>query len=68
VLSCNLTMSDRVYGRCSSARTEDGATHPVCFELLDTSGNLGIPRRDESTGDTARVLSVMLVRPVSQFE
>ncbi|HZI11621.1 MAG TPA: serine/threonine protein kinase, partial [Myxococcus sp.] len=68
VLSCYLTLSDRVYGRCPSARTRDGTTHPVCFELLNTNGDLGTPREDDSTGDTARVHSTLRVRPVSRYE
>jgi len=68
VLSCYLTLSDRVYGRCPSARTLDGTTHPVCFELLYANGDLGTPREDDSTGDTARVLSSLRVRPVSRYQ
>jgi predicted Ser/Thr protein kinase len=66
-LYCYLTLSDRVYGRCSSARTDDGTTHPVCFEMLDTGKDLGIDIEEGSTGDSARVLSVFKLRPVREY-
>jgi hypothetical protein len=66
-LYCYLTLSDRVYGRCSSARTRDGTTHPVCFEMLDTGQDLGLDIEEGSTGDSARVLSVFKLRPVREY-
>jgi predicted Ser/Thr protein kinase len=68
VLSCQLTLSERVYGRCNWARNTYGKSFPVCFELRHSSGDLGLTRKDEGGTSTAEVFNAFGAMPVRRFE
>ncbi|WNG54169.1 protein kinase [Archangium gephyra] len=61
---------ERVYGRFTQARTPDGKTYPVCFELIDAETRTRGALRDDVNGpaDSAVVLSSQYVRAVERFE
>jgi serine/threonine-protein kinase len=68
LLFCQLTLSDRVYGRCTSARNPEGETFPVCFELTQRRHGVGLERLEGGGGDTARVDTSIGVRPVRRYQ
>ncbi|WP_158616727.1 serine/threonine-protein kinase [Corallococcus sp. CA054B] len=68
VLSCRITLGERVFGRCNWARTKAGKTYPVCFELHHRDGKLGVERKDDANADSARIFNVFDVEPVRRFE
>ncbi len=58
----------RVYGRFTEARTPLGVTYPVCLELLDTEGNVGLELRPGSAPGKMMVVPVVDVRVVDRFK
>lgn len=68
VLSCQLTLSDRVYGRCNWARNTYGKSFPVCFQLHDGEGPVGLRRETEGGADTAEIFNSFFIKPVRRFE
>lgn len=68
VLSCRITLGERVFGRCNWARTKAGKTWPVCFELHHRDGKLGVEREDDGNADSARIFNSFDVEPVRRFE
>ena len=68
VLSCQITLGERVFGRCNWARTKAGKTWPVCFELHHRDGKLGVERKDDGNADSARIFNAFDVVPVRRFE
>ncbi|WP_163866076.1 serine/threonine-protein kinase [Myxococcus eversor] len=67
--SGRLTVSDRVYGRFTRARTSDGKSFPVCLELLSGSLVKGLEREPGDDSPTsARVFTTGDVRAVDEFE
>lgn len=68
-LSGRLIFGDRVYGRFTRARSPDGKLDiPVCMELRDINGGLGIVYRGERGPTTAKVTSRFGLQPVEAFE
>jgi len=63
-----LYLSDRVYGRMTWARTNQGRTYPVCIELLSSSRVRGLERKPGSEADSARIWTTGRVNPVDRFE
>ncbi|MFP2927221.1 serine/threonine protein kinase [Pyxidicoccus sp. 3LG] len=68
VLSCQLTLGKRVYGRCNWARNTYNKTFPVCFELRDSSGELGLDREDDGDASSARIFNAFGLMPVRRFQ
>nr|AHE14564.1 putative serine/threonine protein kinase [uncultured bacterium] len=68
VLSCQLTLSERVYGRCNWARNTYGKSFPVCFQLHDSEGPVGLLRETEGGPDSVGVFNAFSVKPVRRFE
>jgi len=69
VVSGQLILGDRVYGRFTSALTHDRrATYPVCMELIGLDGKRGLERKPGDDADSARVFPVGELRPVDHFE
>ncbi|KFA89551.1 hypothetical protein Q664_34000 [Archangium violaceum Cb vi76] len=60
----------RVYGRFTQARTPDGQTYSVCFDLYDSSidGQRGVVMKPGSTPDAAIIFSSVKLSPVERFE
>jgi hypothetical protein len=69
VFSCQVTLSDRVYGRCNWVRNTYGKDFPVCFEFRHRDGALGVERKDDG-GDPnfARIFNSFDLLPVERFE
>ncbi|AGC43162.1 serine/threonine protein kinase [Myxococcus stipitatus DSM 14675] len=67
-LTGRFIVGDRLYGRLTRARMGKGSV-PVCFEVLDSSGNRGL-EISGGGGDSGkvRVFSAFLVKAVSEFE
>ncbi|OJT23740.1 hypothetical protein BO221_17325 [Archangium sp. Cb G35] len=57
----------RVYGRLTEARTPLGVTYPVCLELTDTDGNVGLELQPGSEPGKMMVDPVVRVRVVDRF-
>ncbi|MFE8602352.1 serine/threonine protein kinase [Archangium violaceum] len=57
----------RVYGRFTEARTPQGVLYPVCLELLDTGGNVGLELQPGSGPGKMMVDPVVEVRVVDRF-
>ena len=69
VVSGQLILGDRVYGRFTSAVTHDRrATYPVCMELIGLDGKRGLERKPGSDADSARVFPLGQLKPVAHFE
>ncbi|WPB78790.1 serine/threonine-protein kinase [Archangium violaceum] len=67
-LSGTLYVKDgRVYGRFTEARTPQGVMYPVCLELLDTDGNVGLELQPGSESGKMMVDPVVEVRVVDRF-
>jgi hypothetical protein len=68
-LSGQLTFGERVYGRFTRARSEDGRIDiPVCLEMVDVEDHERGVRREPSDGtDTVKIFSTVRVRVVDQF-
>jgi serine/threonine-protein kinase len=64
--------ADRVYGLFTEAKTPDGATYPVCLELVDDGAEWnerGTEREDVGgPADAAVVWSTQAVRAVERFK
>ncbi|HEX8819178.1 MAG TPA: protein kinase [Archangium sp.] len=64
--------TDRVYGLFTEAKTHDGATYPVCLELVGRTADWnerGVERKDVGgPADAAVVFSTQAVRAVEQFK
>ncbi|REG28979.1 serine/threonine-protein kinase [Archangium gephyra] len=58
----------RVYGRFTEARTPLGVTYPMCLELLDTDGNVGLELWPGSGPGKMLVDPVVRVRVVDRFK
>ncbi|MFY0571668.1 serine/threonine protein kinase [Archangium lansingense] len=58
----------RVYGRLTAARAPDGVTYPVCMDLLDTYGNVGLELQPGSEPGKMMVEPVVEVRVVDRFK
>ncbi|KFA86937.1 hypothetical protein Q664_51100 [Archangium violaceum Cb vi76] len=60
----------RVYGRFTQARTPDGQTYSVCFDLYDsaTDGERGVWMEPGSKPDAAIIFSTGKISPVERFE
>jgi serine/threonine-protein kinase len=58
----------RVYGRFTEARTPLGVVYPVCLELLDTEGNIGLELQPGSGPGKMMVHPVVEVRVVDRFK
>ncbi|HYO71224.1 MAG TPA: hypothetical protein VEU33_34605, partial [Archangium sp.] len=60
----------RVYGRFTQARTPDGLTYSVCFDLYDaaTDGQRGVVMEPGSTPDAAILFSSVKLSPVERFK
>jgi hypothetical protein len=67
ILSGELIFGERVYGRLTQARTEDG-TFPVCIELHDEKGGRGLIRMPNGDANTAKVFSTVTIKAVRHFE
>lgn len=63
-----LYLADRVYGRFTWARTNQGRTYPVCIELLSSYGDRGLERKPGSDADSARIWTTGHANPVNHFE
>ncbi|MCY1023767.1 serine/threonine-protein kinase [Pyxidicoccus sp. MSG2] len=63
-----LYLSERVYGRFTWARTNQGRTYPVCIELLSSSRERGLERKPGSEADFARIWTTGRANPVNRFE
>jgi hypothetical protein len=57
----------RVYVRIHTLRTAQGELRPVCMEVWDREGGVGLIREDDGTGDTAKVFSNFDVEAVERF-
>jgi serine/threonine-protein kinase len=66
-LSGRLIFAERIYGRITEAKV-NGHSFPVCFELHDIEGGRGLVREPNSSADTAKVFSTVIVQAVSKFE
>ncbi|HYO66302.1 MAG TPA: hypothetical protein VEU33_09490, partial [Archangium sp.] len=60
----------RVYGRFTQARTPEGLTYSVCFDLYDsaTDGERGVWMEPGSKPDAAIIFSSVQLSPVTRFE
>ncbi|MCY1080536.1 serine/threonine protein kinase [Archangium lansingense] len=58
----------RVYGRLTEARTPNGVTYPVCMEVLDTDGNVGLTLHPGSEPGKMMVDPVVEIRVVDRFK
>ncbi|WNG54910.1 hypothetical protein F0U59_09110 [Archangium gephyra] len=60
----------RVYGRFTQARTPDGQTYSVCFDLYDfvTDEGRGVWMEPGSQPDAAIIWSTWAISPVKRFE
>ncbi|PTL83767.1 serine/threonine-protein kinase [Vitiosangium sp. GDMCC 1.1324] len=60
----------RVYGRFTQARTPDGLTYSVCFDLYDsaTDGERGVWMEPGSRQDAAIIFSSVRLQAVKRFE
>ncbi|MCP3139253.1 serine/threonine protein kinase [Pyxidicoccus xibeiensis] len=67
-LSGRLIFGARVFGRLTQAKTPDGKTFPVCFELEDEEGGRGLIREADGGPGTAKVFSSVTVRAVRKFQ
>jgi len=69
VFSGRLSVSDRVYGRFTRARTLGGDSFPVCLELLAESLERGLERESgDADSASVRVFSTGSVKAVDGFE
>ncbi|WNG54117.1 hypothetical protein F0U59_04405 [Archangium gephyra] len=57
----------RVYGRFTEARTPQGVTYPMCLELMDTEGHVGLELQPGSGPGKMMVDPVVEVRVVDRF-
>ncbi|WP_163996324.1 serine/threonine-protein kinase [Pyxidicoccus caerfyrddinensis] len=69
-VSGRLIVGERVYGRFTEGRTEQGDVFPVCLELRDFEERVrGVRREPGSTAvDSARIISTVALRAVDHFE
>jgi serine/threonine-protein kinase len=58
----------RVYGRFTEAHTPTGETLPVCMELTDSRGNVGLEYRAGSEPGKVLVDAVVGLRVVDRFK
>jgi serine/threonine protein kinase len=60
----------RVYGRITQARTPDGQTYSVCFDLYDAvrDAERGVRMEPGSRPDAAIIYSSVRISPVQRFE
>ncbi|WP_044283718.1 serine/threonine-protein kinase [Myxococcus stipitatus] len=69
VLSGELVVRDRVYGRLTWATPPKGRGFPVCLEVYEDGGGRGMPREGGDDSDSsARIFSSARVKAVSEFE
>ncbi|MCY1045082.1 serine/threonine-protein kinase [Corallococcus sp. bb12-1] len=69
VLSGQLFVSDRVYGRITWAKTPAGDSFPVCFEIYNGSGDPGMDREEgDDSASSARIFTTGQVRAVPEFK
>ena len=61
---------ERVYGRFTRARTPDGQTYSVCFDLYDQTldGERGVPMKPGSRLDAAIIFSQVNLQAVKRFD
>jgi serine/threonine-protein kinase len=61
---------ERVYGFFTQARTPDGQTYSVCFDLYDKTMDLerGVPMKPGSRPDAAIIFSQVALRSVKRLE
>jgi serine/threonine-protein kinase len=61
---------ERVYGRFTRARTPDGQTYSVCFDLYDQTldGERGVPMKPGSRPDAAIIFSQVNLQAVKRFD
>jgi serine/threonine-protein kinase len=68
-LSGRLIFGERVYGRLTRVRSEDGSVNiPVCLEIWDRQGGRGLIDLGKRGPTTATVLSTVNVRAVREFK
>jgi serine/threonine-protein kinase len=58
----------RVYGRFTEARTPLGVVYPVCMELMDTDGNVGMELQPGSGPGRMMVDPIAQLRVVDRFK
>lgn len=63
-----LYLADRVYGRFTWVRTNQGRTYPVCIELLSSGRDRGLERKPGSDADSARIWTTGHANPVNRFK
>jgi len=68
LLGGELIVAERVYVRFTQARTPDGKTFPVCFELYENGGPRGNDLREGTQGPTAEMFTNVDIKAVSGFK
>jgi len=68
LLGGELILAERVYVRFTQARTPDGKTFPVCFELYEDGGRRGNDLREGTQGPTAEMHTNVDIKAVSGFK
>ncbi|WP_426730743.1 serine/threonine protein kinase [Myxococcus faecalis] len=63
-----LYLADRVYGRFTWLRANQGGTYPVCIELRSSGRERGLERKPGSDADSARIWTTGYANPVDHFE
>jgi serine/threonine protein kinase len=63
-----LYLADRVYGRFTWLRANQGRTYPVCIELRSSGRERGLERKPGSDADSARIWTTGYANPVDHFE
>jgi serine/threonine-protein kinase len=63
-----LHLADRVYGRFTWLRANQGRTYPVCIELRSSGRERGLERKPGSDADSARIWTTGYANPVDHFE
>ncbi len=63
-----LYLADRVYGRFTWLRVNQGRTYPVCIELRTSVRERGLERKPGSDADSARIWTTGYANPVDHFE
>jgi hypothetical protein len=63
-----LYLADRVYGRFTWLRANQGRTYPVCIELLSGDRKRGLERKPGSDADSAIIWTTGRANPVDRFE
>ncbi|MFB1478781.1 serine/threonine protein kinase [Corallococcus sp. RDP092CA] len=63
-----LYLADRVYGRFTWLRVNQGRTYPVCIDLRSSGRERGLERKPGSDADSARIWTTGYANPVDHFE